>query len=116
MEWLEDPYDAAKEYVKNEKRRWLYAKIYNLSRKERGVMLLILTTTLSDDEIAKQSIDELLGYNEETNTEISKDIREGIIKSVYIRVLISLVVIALLIVGGYFGLSKIYQTIHLMKN
>ncbi|MDQ0360017.1 anti sigma factor C-terminal domain-containing protein [Breznakia pachnodae] len=60
----------------------------------------------------KQTIDELLDFNEETNVEISKDIRKGIIKSVYIRVLISLVVIALLVVGGYFGASKIYKAVH----
>lgn len=60
----------------------------------------------------KQTIDDLLDFNEETNVEISKDIRKGIIKSVYIRVLISLVIIALLIVGGYFGVSKIYQAVH----
>lgn len=54
MDWLEDPYDATEAYIKNEKRRWLYAKIYDLPQRERDVMLLTLTTTLSDDEIAKQ--------------------------------------------------------------
>lgn len=53
VEWLVDPYDATKKYIKDEQKRWLYRKIYTLSDKERNVMLLSLVSQLGDVEIAQ---------------------------------------------------------------
>ncbi|TDW26420.1 RNA polymerase sigma-70 factor (ECF subfamily) [Breznakia blatticola] len=53
VEWLVDPYDATKKYIKDEQKRWLYRKIYTLSDKERNVMLLSLVSQLDDVEIAQ---------------------------------------------------------------
>ncbi len=52
VEWLVDPYDATKHYIKDEQKRWMYKKIYQLPDKERNVMLLSLVSQLTDEEIA----------------------------------------------------------------
>ncbi|TDW08049.1 RNA polymerase sigma-70 factor (ECF subfamily) [Breznakia blatticola] len=52
VDWVQDPYDATATYIKNEQTRWLYSKIYELAQRERDIMLLSLTSNLSDNEIA----------------------------------------------------------------
>lgn len=53
IQWVEDPYMALSAYMKEEKKRWLYAAIYQLSSKERDVMLLSLLWDMKDQEIAR---------------------------------------------------------------
>lgn len=52
IEWIKDQYDAMEFYIKEERKRWLYMKLYSFPQRERDVMLLTLTLALSDEEIA----------------------------------------------------------------
>lgn len=48
----QNQYDAMEFYIKEERKRWLYMKLYSFPQRERDVMLLTLTLALSDEEIA----------------------------------------------------------------
>lgn len=53
IEWMKDQYDAMEYYIKEERKRWLYMKLYSFPQKERDVMLLTLTFNLCDEDIAE---------------------------------------------------------------
>lgn len=53
LEWLESPEDVLQNYIEQEQKRWLYAKLYELPKKEREVMLLSVTKELADSDIAE---------------------------------------------------------------
>lgn len=53
VEIIEDSYDALEYYIKEENKRWLYRKIYDLKEPERSVMLLTIQFSLQDKDIAK---------------------------------------------------------------
>lgn len=52
IEWIKDNYDAMEYYIKEERKRWLYMKLYSFPQKERDIMLLTLTLEMSDESIA----------------------------------------------------------------
>ena len=53
LEWVQDPYDALAEYIREERQRWIYRQIYAMPQKQRDIMLLTASTDLSDAEIAE---------------------------------------------------------------
>ncbi len=52
MEWIEDPADVLRDYIKEEERRWLYTQIYQLPDRERELILLSIQKELDDHTIA----------------------------------------------------------------
>lgn len=52
LERFADKQDVLKEMIDNEKKQWLYDKIYQLEDKEREVILLSIVSELKDQEIA----------------------------------------------------------------
>lgn len=52
IEWVEDSLNILEEYILEERKCWLYKKIYELERSEREVMLLSLQSDLNDNIIA----------------------------------------------------------------
>lgn len=50
--WIEDSLDILEDYILEERKCWLYKKIYDLERIEREVMLLSIQSDLHDDVIA----------------------------------------------------------------
>jgi RNA polymerase sigma-70 factor (ECF subfamily) len=53
MDLIEDHNDILEDFVKNERKLWLYKQIYKLSNIELQVMLLSLQSDLNDLEISK---------------------------------------------------------------
>lgn len=53
LENFADKQDVFKEIIDNEKKEWLYRKIYQLEEKEREVILLSIESELKDQEIAE---------------------------------------------------------------
>ena len=51
--WDKSSEDVLKDYIKNEEKRWLYHRIYELPEKERQVMILSSFHELSDEEIGR---------------------------------------------------------------
>ncbi len=49
-DWEKSSEDILKEYIKNEDKRWLYYQIYQLSDRERQVMILSAFHELNDEE------------------------------------------------------------------
>lgn len=52
IEWVEDSLNILEEYILEERKCWLYKKIYELEGSEREVMLLSLQSDLNDNIIA----------------------------------------------------------------
>lgn len=52
MEWLEDPADILKDYIREEEKRWLYTQIYQLPQREQEIMLLSIQQELDDRTIS----------------------------------------------------------------
>jgi len=52
VEWIEDPKDIVREFISDERKRWLYDQIYQLPDKEREVLLLSVQAELDDKRIA----------------------------------------------------------------
>lgn len=52
IDWAIDPKTTVEYLIREEKHRWLYQKIYELSLKEREIMLMSLTMDLNDQQIA----------------------------------------------------------------
>lgn len=53
LEWLESPEDVLQNYIEQEQKRWLYAQIYQLPKRDRDVMLLSISKELADSDIAE---------------------------------------------------------------
>ena len=51
--WDKSSEDVLKDYIKNEEKRWLYHRIYELPEKERQVMILSSFHELSDEDIGR---------------------------------------------------------------
>lgn len=53
VEWIQDPKSSLEYLIIEDRKRWLYEKIYELKLREREIMLLTLTMNLSDEEISE---------------------------------------------------------------
>ena len=49
---IQSSYSIIDEFFENEQKRWLYKKIYQLSQKEKDIILLSIQSGLKDQEIA----------------------------------------------------------------
>lgn len=53
LEWLESPEDILKDLIGQEEKRWLYARIYEMEKKEQKVMFLSIDKEMDDAGIAQ---------------------------------------------------------------
>lgn len=75
MEWIEDPADILKDYIKGEEKRWLYTQIYQLPDREREIILLSVQKELDDRAIA-----EIMGLRIENVRVIKHRVKEKLIR------------------------------------
>lgn len=75
MEWMEDPADVLKDFIREEERRWLYTQIYQLPEREREIMLLSIQRELNDAAIA-----DLMGLRIENVRVIRHRVKEKLIR------------------------------------
>lgn len=52
VEWIEDVHDIMKQYIKEERKCWLYSKIYEFDKREQEILLLSIVWNMKDTEIA----------------------------------------------------------------
>lgn len=53
LEWLESSQNVLDDYIRDEKKQWIYKEIYKLPKAEREVMILTAAGRLNDSEIAE---------------------------------------------------------------
>lgn len=83
IEWVSDPKTTVDYYIKEEKRRWLYHKIYELNLKEREIMLMSLTMNLNDQQIAQimhLSVDNIRVIRYRIKERLTKEAKEELKK------------------------------------
>lgn len=75
LNMIQDPSDVLKDYIKEEQKRWLYQKIYELPIREREIILLSIQSDLND-----QNISEIMNLSVDNIRTIRYRVKQKLIK------------------------------------